>query len=138
MTPYLVNNQNASIFGEFMDITFDKSGDIQVVEDYDELGQDVRKAIVTVKEDDSYGTYIGRLRGQKNIVILRTLSMLTILESLQALKFAQFISYGKGRVTNEALLKGIEKIDVKVKNNHAYINLSIITNNLTEDISVVI
>lgn len=138
MTPYLVHNQKPRDFGEFMDITFDRTGDIQTVSNYEELGQDVRKAVVTTKDDDSYGTYIDKLKGQKNIVLLRTMSMLTILESLQNLKFTQFTGLGKGRITNEALLKGIERVDVKVNDSTLYINLSIITNNLTEDISVIV
>lgn len=139
MTPYLINNQKTKgEFTEYMDFTFNNSGDLRVIEDYDELGQDVRKAVVTKKSNDSYGTYMYRLRGLKNITVLRVLSMLTIAESLQALRFMQLTGLGKNRVNTAALLHSIERVDIKVDKQRLFINLSIVTNNLTEDISVII
>lgn len=108
MTLELTNHRDPGIFKTGMDLVINSYGDIATLEGEPELIQDVEKATTTSKQADGYGTFVKKLRGMKNTTLLKSLAILTVLESLQVYKLSQFTALSLGRLKQEALIKTVE------------------------------
>jgi len=115
MTLELIHNEETDTFSSGMDVRISDDRDLSLLEDEAELLQAVRKALLTRKQFDGYGTYLSKLRGTKNTYLLRALSIMTVVESLQVLRFSQLEAYAKGRISKAALLKTVESVKTLAK-----------------------
>jgi len=86
VTLQLINNSDPNVFGRGVDITFDESGDIALVESSIELLQEINKAVISPSRNDGYGTKISILRGTKNQYVTQAMGVMTVISSLQYLK----------------------------------------------------
>ena len=112
MTIELIHNKEPGTFKKGMDIKLSSDSDFSSLEGRSELFQEVKKAIVTSKQADGYGTNLYKLRGKKNKDLIKSLGILSILESLQYLKSMQTISLGLGRINEQAKLISVERVQI--------------------------